>query len=160
MCSEQPGLLQENDMSDFVANQVPQDPRQLAPALVKLSKTVRALAALKMAEFGLQVGEDEIVLALQENRIADITQLSAELVVRFPTMLKNIDRLVERGVVSRVAGPLVKLTDRGAAMVSQIISFQRGLEFELSDMLGPESTSRLVNSLEELQAALTQILRT
>ena len=147
-------------MSDFMANQVPQDPRQLAPALIKLSKTVRALAGLNMAEIGLQIGEDEIVLALQENRIADITQLSAELGVRFPTMLKNIDRLVERGIVSRVAGPLVKLTDRGTALVSQIVLFQRGLELELSNMLGPQSTSRLVNSLAELQVALAQILRT
>lgn len=115
------------------------------------------------AQHGLEPGEFDVLAALR--RIGDPYQLTPGQLVRQThvtsgTMTNRIDRLVDKGLVSRASHPvdgrgvLVELTERGRQQVDAALGSLLEIESELLAEIDPEDRRRLISSLRVLLVAL------
>jgi DNA-binding MarR family transcriptional regulator len=125
------------------------DPRAVI-ALVAFSKKARAMLSIRLAEIGLQIGEEDILTALQSGRTTSIQEVSDALYVRTHTVSKIVDGLVVKGLISRLAGPLIAISDTGADMVPRIEFAKSRMSRDLQRVIGAARLERLTKDLEDL----------
>jgi DNA-binding MarR family transcriptional regulator len=82
------------------------DFEDLASSLIMLSKRIRALFGIALAENGYYNGQDHLMMCLAYETSVAVSELAKKLDVRPSTVSKMLDRLYERGLV-------VRLPDRG-----------------------------------------------
>jgi MarR family transcriptional regulator, organic hydroperoxide resistance regulator len=131
----------------------------LVPHLFSIAKSIRQLAGIKLAEIGGMVGQDQCLLALEDDETVSVSALAARLSVRPSTVSKMVDRLQERGWVVRSIGSedlrntLVSLTDAGCRMRDAVRAVEAKLEAELVGLLNERSAT--IRTLAELDAVIT-----
>ncbi|MBB4001621.1 MarR family transcriptional regulator [Aurantimonas endophytica] len=109
---------------------------RLLPNLLSISKSLRALMGLKLAELGLHPGQDELLLALSPNMGTGVSVLANRLGVRPSTVSKMVDLLVQAGQVERAVNPrdarrtVICITPSGIEMQGRIIEVWLRLESE------------------------------
>lgn len=133
---------------------------RIVKELVALSKMMKALVRLRLAEIGLQPGEDDVLIAMSGDRIASVSAIASELFVRFETMLRLVDQLVAKGHVERIAGPLIRLSANGARLLSQIERSRDQIAKDLGLRIGSIETDRVTEVLSELNKRLLSTLGT
>lgn len=113
----------------------------LAPSLLSISKSVRALQGMRLAKLGFYSGQDGLLM-IADTKGASVSSIADRLSIRPSTVSKMMDRLVEKGLVERTGDikdarrTLVRITPAGIEAREQIIQFQQELERELSKALG------------------------
>ena len=137
------------------------DAARAASALIMLAKATRALHAMRLREIGFQPGQDELILILDQQG-KTVSAVADELDIRPSTVSKMADRLVEKGLVTRVSYPrdqrktMLKITEKGLAICATLTQARDALGVETAAAL-PASISS--DSLEEFAAGLLKRLR-
>ncbi|KQT50201.1 hypothetical protein ASG43_21850 [Aureimonas sp. Leaf454] len=137
--------------------------RNLVPFLLSVSKSTRALTGIKLAELGFHNGQDELLLALDEEAPVSVSHVADELAVRPSTISKMIDRLVAKGLVERAGDhrdarrTMVRITPRGLDARSRLLAMRSALEKELKTAY-PSDFGSLVQPLETIASVLKQRL--
>lgn len=131
---------------------------EIVNALITISKTTRTIIALHLAALGLKNGEDEILIALQSGEPSSADKLSAEMSVRYPTAVRAVESLVDRGFLVRVDGPFVRISDRGNATLPAIASIRSKVAADLASRLGEERVGEMAKDLRDLGNSLGENL--
>ncbi|RYD21013.1 MAG: MarR family transcriptional regulator [Spirochaetia bacterium] len=137
---------------------------QVTQLMVSVSKTVRALLGIKLAEIGLNNGQDEAMLALDEANPISVAMLAEKLSVRPPTVSKMLDRLVAKNLVDRVNDTndarktMVKITPTGLETQDRIRAVWAQVGADLSEFAKAEDSQVLMRELSGLQKHLTKRL--
>ena len=137
---------------------------QITQLMVSVSKSMRALLGIKLAEIGLNNGQDEAMLALDEANPVSVAVLAEKLSVRPPTVSKMLDRLVAKNLVDRVNDSadarktMVKITPTGLETQDRIRKVWAQVGADLSDFTRGEESQLLMRELSGLQKHLTKRL--
>lgn len=134
-------------------------PMQIWSRIARLAQLLDLARAEAYATHGLQVWEFDVLAALR--RAGDrcrLTpgQLIAQTHVTSGTMTNRVDRLVERGLVSRMANPrdgrgvLVELTAQGRTRVDGALASLVAAEGRLVSVLSPQERAHLASLLRGL----------
>lgn len=139
------------------------DPMQIWSRINRLAVYFDVARRRAYARHGLESGEFDVLAALRRSgspyRLTP-GQLLRQTHVTSGTMTNRIDRLVDKGLVSRASHPedgrgvLVELTDRGREQVDAALSSLIETEAELLAEIAPEDRRRLTQSLRVLLVAL------
>ncbi|KQT53308.1 hypothetical protein ASG43_19035 [Aureimonas sp. Leaf454] len=125
----------------------------LVSLLLSISKSTRALTSIKLAEMGFHNGQDELLLALDEEAPTSVSRIADELRVRPSTVSKMLDRLVAKGLVERQGDKrdarrtMVRITPAGLDAKSRLLEVRASLEKELATPLA-ENGASVVTGLE------------
>ena len=135
--------------------------RQLVPLLIGLSKATNALLALRLAAFGLRLGQDDALLALDRPEPTSTAALAQALCIRQATAAALVDRLVEKGLARRRYGPAAEgswviPTQAGAALQQKVRQLHQQLEAELLQ----SRDGALMRELSTLQQRLSKMVST
>ena len=118
---------------------------------------------IRLAEIGMQTGQDQLLDALPANGAISISLVAQTLDVRPSTVSKMIDRLTEKDLVCRsLSGTdgrltLVNLTDAGRSKRTEVHRVWADLEAELTGATPAADGSRM-NTLVALEALVSQRL--
>ena len=123
-------------------------------ALIAFSKKARAMLSVRLAEIGLQLGEDDVLRVLQSGKITTIQEVSDELFVRSHTVTKIVDSLVIKGLISRHAGPLLSISDAGIGMMPRIEFALSRMARDLQRVIGAARLQRLTEDMESLNEGI------
>lgn len=160
-------FVQDGDVSpeSGLAEFMPEDrDLQITQLMVSVSKSVRALLGIKLAEIGLNNGQDEAMLALDEANPVSVAVLAEKLSVRPPTVSKMLDRLVAKNLVDRVNDSsdarktMVKITPTGLEAQDRIREVWSQVGSDLSAFARGEDSQVLMRELSGLQKHLTKRL--
>ncbi|MCE7027481.1 MarR family winged helix-turn-helix transcriptional regulator [Jiella avicenniae] len=140
-------------------------PPILVPSLLSIAKSTRAFLTILLAEIDLHPGQDQLLDRLEIENPVNVSTLAELLAVRPSTVSKMLDRLIERGLVSRSANArdarrtMVHLTPAGLEAQRQVREIWMKLEADLTAALTPEDIAVLDESLYRAGDILTQRLR-
>jgi len=101
-------------------------PPDLFAALGQAARSSRSAMARQLIASGLYAGQDALMLALDEEDGQTPSAIAASLGVRAPTITKTINRLAEKGFVSKSASASdarrahIHLTEEGRAAMASI----------------------------------------
>ena len=147
------GLLNEADYEDIAAS------------LIVLSKRIRALFGIVLAETSFYSGQDHLMMCLAPETSVAVSVLAEKLDVRPSTVSKMLDQLCERGLVARLPDrsdsrrTLVCLTRDGIQSQDEI----RSLWGEVGRALTPkrqEEAAVMVRQISDLSQVLqSRLLR-
>ncbi|WAJ27862.1 MarR family winged helix-turn-helix transcriptional regulator [Antarcticirhabdus aurantiaca] len=137
---------------------------QFVPTLLPLGKNFRALMDLKLQSIGLEVGQDQLLLAITETNSNLVSKLADQLNVRPSTLSKMTDKLAEKGLVLRGKSPadgrvtVLHLTEEGSRMQAEVRELYGLLEGELRDALEPDGNEDMRMGLTAIAVALSKRL--
>ncbi len=137
----------------------------LVPSLLSIAKSTRAFLTILLAEIELHPGQDQLLDRLEADNPVNVSTLADLLAVRPSTVSKMLDRLIERGLVSRSANArdarrtMVHLTPAGLEAQRQVREIWLKLETDLTTALTPEDIAALDHSLYRAGDILAQRLR-
>nr|WP_245396523.1 MarR family winged helix-turn-helix transcriptional regulator [Jiella sonneratiae] len=140
-------------------------PPGLVPSLLSIAKSTRAFLTILLAEIELHPGQDQLLDRLEVESPVNVSTLADLLAVRPSTVSKMLDRLIERGLVSRSANArdarrtMVHLTPAGLEAQGKVREIWLKLEADLTSALGEEEIAILDNSLHRADDILSQRLR-
>lgn len=143
-------------MDATVSDSGVQKPLIFVPLLNSASKSVRALLGLEMAEIGLAVGQDLLLVCLSQREALTTQEVCKELDVRPSTISKMTDRLVAKGLAERMLHPddkrvaVLRLTPAGREKCSDVLRVWRNVQ---ESLLRGEP----LMALPELQASLAHL---
>jgi DNA-binding MarR family transcriptional regulator len=132
---------------------------KLVPALLSISKSTRALMGIKLAELDFHNGQDELLVALNEEAPIAVSKLADELHVRPSTVSKMLDRLVIKNLVERIGNPrdarrtMVRITPAGLDARSLLLNIWDKLEAELSSGLSGDA-EEIIQTLDDVASKL------
>lgn len=138
------------------------EPMQVWSRIWRLSQLLDASRSKAYAAHGLQVWEFDVLAALRragEPYRLTPGQLLAQNHVTSGTMTNRVDRLLERGLVTRMANPndgrgvLVELTDEGRERVDAALDSLLAAEHRRSRHLGVDEHNELAAILRTLLLA-------
>lgn len=127
--------------------------------LLRLSRYFERAIASYLANYGLNNGEFDVLATLRRSgapyRLSP-TQLYTSLMLSSGGMTNRLDRLEEAGLVIREADPddrrgvLVALTEKGLALVDEVIAVHVAQEAQLIAALSEAEQSKLAAMLRKL----------
>ncbi|GAA4234972.1 DNA-binding MarR family transcriptional regulator [Streptosporangium album] len=130
-------------------------------ALAQVTRAHRTEMQRRMAELGLHLGQELLIVDLHRN--PDSTQ--AELVQRIgmeqPTIAKAITRMERSGFVERTADPRdrrvtrLRLTGQGEAVVEAVVAAWAGVEDLATAGLAGDDVRQLLGLLDRIRHNLT-----
>ncbi|MBO0904347.1 winged helix-turn-helix transcriptional regulator [Jiella sp. MQZ13P-4] len=132
---------------------------------MSIAKSTRAFLTILLAEIELHPGQDQLLDRLEVESPVNVSTLADLLAVRPSTVSKMLDRLIERGLVSRSANArdarrtMVHLTPAGLEAQGKVREIWLKLEADLTSALGEEEIAILDNSLHRADDILSQRLR-
>ena len=132
---------------------------RLVPVLLSISKATRALMRIKLAELGFHNGQDELLLALDEEAPVSVSTLAETLSVRPATVSKMLDRLVQKGMVERIENKsdarrtMVRVMPAGLDARSILLNMRAKLEAELISSF-PGDVEAMFEALEVVVTSL------
>ena len=136
------------------------DPKAIVPSLLQISKSIRAILGLRLAEIGIFNGQDEMLLCLEDGDQLSISTLADRLQVRPSTVSKMADRLAENGLLSRhrdladTRVTLIGITEQGLQTRMKVMVIRERLETELRRGYAPQDTASLIESITALEKLL------
>ena len=98
------------------------------PQLILLSRNIRALLALRLAEIGLPLGEDEVLMSLGNDLPMSIESICKSLNISRSTLDRLLSGLDRKGLIKRVTDELVLLSALGEAEQLRISDVYRSFE--------------------------------
>lgn len=134
----------------------------LLPHLLSLSKAVRQLVGLKLAEVGVSAGQDQFLLCFTEGEAVSVAGIAERLSVRASTVSKMTDILQRKGWVDRKPDEhdarkvLVQLTEAGQLARDAVRTIETRMEAELWSAVGTDNG--IVPALAKLDDVLTKRL--
>jgi DNA-binding MarR family transcriptional regulator len=135
----------------------------VVPALLSISKSMRALHGIKLATLGFHIGQDELLIVVDEQGTS-VSSIADQLAVRPSTVSKMMDRLVDKGLMERIGDgkdarrTLARITPDGTKARRQVMQAREELEWDLAKSLGDQAPSIAAN-LEEFASLLQGRLR-
>ncbi len=136
----------------------------LVPVLFPIAKHFRALLDTKLRDLGLEVGNDQLLLAIDELSSNAVSHLADQLAVRPSTLSKMTDRLVSKGLVKRgrlemdARVTVLHLTDEGIQMKTEVRRIHEMLNEELANALRLDENENMLPALVSVAAALSKRL--
>ena len=106
--------------------------------LVQICKAHRARTGELLAEFGVHVGQEMILVALWQDTRLTLTQLAARLGVQPPTVTRMVRRMEKSGLLERTLCPtdarvsFIRATPQGNALKADIERVWQTLENEVT----------------------------
>ncbi|MCD2470415.1 MarR family transcriptional regulator [Jiella sp. MQZ9-1] len=140
-------------------------PPVIVPSLLSIAKSTRAFLTILLAEIDLHPGQDQLIDRLEIENPVNVSALADLLAVRPSTVSKMLDRLIERGLVSRSSNArdarrtMVHLTPQGLETQQKIREVWSKLEADLTAALSSEEIALLDTSLDRAEDILIQRLR-
>lgn len=137
---------------------------RLVPTLLSITKSSRALIGIKLAEVGFHNGQDELILALDEERPITVSNLANELAVRPSTVSKMLDRLFAKGLVERIGDgrdgrrTMIRVTPLGLRMKERLRQLRCEVEADLVKSVGGDDLERVAGELLRLDLRLKERL--
>lgn len=137
------------------------------PTLLSVAKQTRAIFGLKLSAAGFHNGQDQMLLALQPDCPTTVSHLADTLGVRPSTVSKMLDRLIEKGLLLRLADThdarktMVTITPAGMEAQRRIQKVWDAIaaEFSLSIGEGAETLTQELCKLDRHLAAKLMRLR-
>lgn len=126
---------------------------------------VRTLLGLRLAALGLAAGQDRFLLALVPRGRLTVSTLADELAVRPSTVSKTADRLVDKGLVTRLLDEsdarriILELTPAGLALCRKVAEIGEEIDAELTASLAPNEVTHIQDSLSLLERTAHRRLR-
>ena len=111
---------------------------------VQTAKVVRSFAEHELSEFGLHVGQDQLLMAMYEQDGRRPSDMANRMAVDPSVVSKMLGRMESQGLVERRADQndgrvtRVYLTEDGRALHEPIEDFQRRLEDKLTEEFSTE----------------------
>ncbi|TFF22120.1 MarR family transcriptional regulator [Jiella endophytica] len=132
---------------------------------MSIAKSTRAFLTILLAEIDLHPGQDQLLDRLEVENPVNVSTLAELLAVRPSTVSKMLDRLIERGLVTRSSNArdarrtMVHLTPAGLEAQRRVREIWHKLEADLTSALSKEEISILDDSLYRAGDILSQKLR-
>jgi DNA-binding MarR family transcriptional regulator len=132
----------------------------LLETVFRISKSMRCLTGLALGEFGLFIGQDEMLLALDGSTPLSVSTLSKALDVRPSTVSKMADRLQERELVTRTKDAddkrlsYITITETGLELRKKVLDIHRRLEADFAKFYGPDGSVAIGEALERVDALI------
>ncbi len=131
----------------------------IAEALVPLLANQRKRWAARCHAHGVSILGFHVMALLDEHEALPMSQLAEALDVAFPNATGIVNRMEERGLVTRSNDPAdrrivrVSLTDAGHALIGEMEAGRRERMSRLIAELDPEQQGRLLLAVNDLNAA-------
>ena len=128
--------------------------------LLRVREKIRKDFLPVLAEFKLSNQQWRILRLLYDNGVAGVSQIAEECVLMQPSVVKMVPRMESQGLVRRqkVEGDRrrtdVAITDKGRALVEQILPYLDKRYEQLEKRLGAELLDRLCAVLDEVDSKL------
>jgi len=129
-----------------------------------ISKSTRQLVAMRLAEVGVIVGQDQLIDYLDPVQPRSGQDAALALSVRPSTVSKMLDRLQQRGWITRAQDhgdmrkTLVLLTESGVEAKGNVHRVWAAVEAELTNVLGADLSTTCLPELARVSEALSQRL--
>lgn len=130
-------------------------------ALAEVTRAHRAEMQRRMAELGLHLGQELLIVDLHHNPGTTQADLVQRMGIEQPTIAKAITRMERAGFVERAADPgdrrvtRLRLTGRGEAVVGAVVAAWAQVESRASAGLGDADAARLIRLLHTVRDNLT-----
>ncbi|MFF3437084.1 MarR family winged helix-turn-helix transcriptional regulator [Streptosporangium sp. NPDC002721] len=130
-------------------------------ALAEVARAHHAEMQRRMAELGLHLGQELLVVDLHHNPGTTQADLVQRIGVEQPTIAKAITRMERAGFVERAPDPgdrrvtRLRLTERGEAVVDAVVAAWAQVESRASAGLSPDDAARLIRLLRAVRDNLT-----
>ncbi|MGJ6963244.1 MarR family winged helix-turn-helix transcriptional regulator [Streptosporangium sp. G11] len=130
-------------------------------ALAEVTRAHRAEMQRRMAELGLHLGQELLVVDLHHNPETTQADLVQRIGIEQPTIAKAITRMERAGFVERAPDPgdrrvtRLRLTERGEAVVDAVVAAWAQVESQASAGLGEADAARLIRLLHTVRDNLT-----
>ena len=138
---------------------------EIVGLLLSISKSTRAFIALLLAEIDLHPGQDQLLDRLEHGSSVSVSELAEQLAVRPSTVSKMLDRLIQKGLVIRVAShgdarrTMVELTDAGDKVRRSVHQLWQRLETDLHGAIPNGEAPEVEAALKRMDALLRTKLR-
>ncbi|KAB0680304.1 MarR family transcriptional regulator [Aureimonas leprariae] len=135
----------------------------LLPPLLSISKSVRQLVGIKLADIDVAVGQDQFLLLFENHAPRSVIDIANALSVRASTVSKMADILERKGWVVRLPDVtdarrvLLHLTDSGRKKAEAVRGIEQALEAELAAAFGQDK--QIAATLGRLDLVLATRLR-
>ena len=160
------GAMSSEDAVDHLVSgwksalpEVDSSPLQVFSRITRLSQRLDKVRRGIFADLNLQIWEFDVLSALRRslpNFELNAGELLAETLVTSGTMTNRIDRLVERGLVTRIKDPSdkrivkVRLADDGVALVDEALTRLLRHESALLSLISSNKQRELTQVLKDL----------
>ncbi|GAA4184081.1 transcriptional regulator SlyA [Streptosporangium oxazolinicum] len=130
-------------------------------ALAEATRAHRAEMQRRMAELGLHLGQELLIVDLHHNPGTTQADLVQRIGIEQPTIAKAITRMERAGFVERAPDPgdrrvtRLRLTERGEAVVDAVVTAWAHVESEASAGLSPADAALLIRLLHTIRDNLT-----
>ncbi|MER5643656.1 MarR family transcriptional regulator [Streptosporangium sp. NPDC002524] len=130
-------------------------------ALAEVTRAHRAEMQRRMAELGLHLGQELLVVDLHHNPGTTQADLVQRIGIEQPTIAKAITRMERAGFVERAPDPgdrrvtRLRLTERGESVVDAVVAAWARVESRASAGLGEADAARLIRLLHTVRDNLT-----
>ncbi|WP_329093525.1 MULTISPECIES: MarR family winged helix-turn-helix transcriptional regulator [unclassified Streptosporangium] len=130
-------------------------------ALAEVTRAHRAEMQRRMAELGLHLGQELLVVDLHHNPGTTQADLVQRMGIEQPTIAKAITRMERAGFVERAPDPgdrrvtRLRLTERGEAVVDAVVTAWAQVESEASAGLSTADAAHLIRLLHAVRDNLT-----
>lgn len=136
----------------------------IIPALLTTAKMIRSMMAINLSALGLQIGQEEVLLAFERSRPMSPDQLAAKLNIRPDTAAKLLSRLVQQHLAMRVEDTtdpnamVVVITASGAEMQVRLRIMLESIDRELHSALDGSLVDAMHSEVALLNARLFTLL--
>ena len=136
----------------------------LVPALLSISKSMRALQGIKLASLGFHNGQDELLMAI-DAKGETVSVVAEHLAIRPSTVSKMMDRLVAKGLVERTGDvrdgrrTLIRITPAGIEARKMLEQARAELDAELGSAMSADKCDAVTRELEDFAQYIAGRLR-
>jgi DNA-binding MarR family transcriptional regulator len=137
---------------------------RLVPALLSISKSMRALQGIKLASLGFHNGQDELLMAI-DTKGETVSIVAEHLSIRPSTVSKMMDRLVAKGLVERIGDArdgrrtLIRITPAGIEARKMLVRARSELDSELASAMNADRCAEVTRELEDFAQYIASRLR-
>ncbi|MEU3164842.1 MarR family transcriptional regulator [Streptosporangium sp. NPDC006930] len=130
-------------------------------ALAEVTRAHRAEMQRRMAELGLHLGQELLIVDLHHNPETTQAELVQRIGMEQPTIAKAITRMERAGFVERAPDPgdrrvtRLRLTERGEAVVDAVVAAWAQVESRAGAGLDEADAARLIRLLHAVRDNLT-----
>ena len=136
----------------------------LLQSILSISRSVRWLMSIKLAEIGLHIGQGDLLTSLAEGEIIAVSESAKRLNIRPSSASKLIDRLVEQGFIRRFADPLdsrkslIEITPSGVLARSKVSRIQVEVEREVFRKITMSEKASIDDRIDSIDRALISLM--
>lgn len=142
--------------------QIAADSGPVGYALAHATRAHRAVLQRRMAQLGLHLGQELLIVDIHHNPDTTQAELVQRIGVEQPTIAKALTRMERTGFVQRTADPgdrrvtRVRLTERGEAVVDAVTAAWTETDTQATAGLTDEEAQQLIRLLTTVRDNLEQ----